>query len=132
MKWLSVKKPLTLNDIEKIERDLSVCLPVDYKRLIGPINGGALKDAYVNVPGLGSVPYSRNVSLSKDSPANIYLLLPAVNDKAIRYFPFAGVGNGDYFCFDLLNDCVVLRMHETIRVFPVCRSFSELINHIQS
>ena len=48
MKWLSVKKPLTLNDIEKIERDLSVCLPVDYKRLIGPINGGALKDAYVN------------------------------------------------------------------------------------
>lgn len=132
LKWLSIKKTLTQYDVEKIERELQVSLPADYKQMIGPINGGALRGAYVNVPGLGRVPYSRIVSLCKDSPANIFRLLPAINDNTIRYFPFAGVGNGDYFCFDLSNNSIVLRMHETNQIFPVCQSFGELIDRIQS
>ena len=132
MKWFSIKKPLTIADVEGVERDLSVCLPADYKERIGPINGGALKNAAVVVPNLGEVPYSRNVSLSKDSPASIYALLPAINGEKIRLFPFAAVGNGDYFCFDLVNDMVVLQLHEANRVIPVCRSFSELMGLIDS
>lgn len=130
MKWLSVKRPLTISDIEQVERDLSIRLPSDYKRTIGPINGGALKDAYVKVPGVGNVPYTRNVSLSKDSPASIHSILPALNKSEITLFPFAGVGNGDYFCFDLRANTVVFWMHETGNVFPVCDTFTQLLDCI--
>lgn len=130
MKWLSVKRPLTISDIEQVERDLSIRLPSDYKRTIGAINGGALKDAYVKVPGVGNVPYTRNVSLSKDAPASIHALLPALNKSEITLLPFAGVGNGDYFCFDLCTNTVVFWMHETGNVFSVCDTFTQLLDRI--
>lgn len=130
MKWLSVKRPLAISDIEQVERDLCICFPSDYKKMIGAINGGALKDAYVKVPGVGNVPYTRNVSLSKDAPASIYSLLPALNKSKITFLPFAGVGNGDYFCFDLRNNTVVFWMHETGNVFSVCGTFTQLLDRI--
>jgi len=64
--------------------------------------------------------------------SGLYALLPAINGEKIRLFPFAAVGNGDYFCFDLVNDMVVLQLHEANRVIPVCRSFSELMGLIDS
>lgn len=130
MKWLSVRRPMTISDIEQVERDLSIRFPSDYKETIGAINGGALKDSYVEVPGVGSVPYTRNVSLSKDAPASIYSLLPALNKGVTTLFPFAGVGNGDYFCFDLQNNTVILWMHETDDIFSVCDTFTQLLDHI--
>ena len=130
MKWLSVKRPLAISDIEQVERDLSIRFPSDYKKMIGAINGGALKNAFVKVPGVGNVPYTRNVSLTKDAPASIYSLLPALNQSKITFLPFAGVGNGDYFCFDLRNDTVVFWMHETGNVFSVCDTFTQLLDRI--
>lgn len=130
MKWLSVKRPLTISDIEQVEHDLSICFPLDYKNKIGPINGGALKDAYVKVSGVGNVPYARNVSLSKDAPASIYSLLSALNETKTTLLPIAGVGNGDYFCFDLRNNTVVFWMHETGSVFFVCDTFTQLLDRI--
>lgn len=130
MKWLSVKRPLSISDIEQVERDLGIRFPSDYKKTIGAINGGALKDAYVKVPKVGTVPYTRNVSLSKEALASIYSVLPALNKSEITLLPFAGVGNGDYFCFDLQNDSVVFWMHETNKVFSVCDTFTQLLDSI--
>lgn len=130
MKWLSVRRPMTIPDIEQVERDLFIHFPPDYKETIGAINGGALKDSYVKVSGVGNVPYARNVSLSKDAPGSIYSLLPALNKGKTTLFPFAGVGNGDYFCFDLQSNTVVLWMHETGNVFFVCDTFTQLLDHI--
>lgn len=43
------------------------------------------------------------------------------------YLRFASVGNGDYFCFDLESDTVVLYLHETQTTQYVCDSFSCLM-----
>ena len=96
MKWISIKKPINKSYIDQVESQLKISLPSDYKEKIGPINGGALIDAYVSIAGIGDVPYSRNVSLHLSSPGNIFDLIESINEDGIKLFPFGSVGNGDY------------------------------------
>ena len=131
MEWLSIKKTLSYSDVEQVETELKVKLPNDYKHIIGSINGGALKNAYINHPVLGEIAYSRNVSLNKKAKASIYDVFPIINGKGTRYFPFGNVGNGDYFCFDLKENMVVLYIHEKMEVTKVCNTFTQLMNMIQ-
>ena len=128
MIWKSIKNPLSYDEIKDIAKLLNIPLPEDYCRIIGEINGGALVSAYCNVPKLGNVPYSRNVSLSKNAKVNAMLLYEQMKDSNL--FPFGSVGNGDYFCFDLLNNQVVLYQHETGAVWPVCKTFEEFLSRI--
>ena len=130
MEWLSVRKPLSVEDVIAVEKELEINLPIDYVEQIGPLNGGALRDAVVFVPGTGNVSYSRNVSLHKNPVLSVYDLVEAFNTAHIRLFPFGSVGNGDYFCFDLEKNKVVLRMHETEEIVPVCDTFTQLLEKI--
>ena len=128
MNWLSIRTPLTSTDIMNVEKDFSISLPADYKSQIASINGGALRNAYIRLPKLGEVSYSRNVSLHKDAQASIYKLIGIFNDGPVKLFPFASVGNGDYFCFDLTTNTVVLYLHEIDKTIYVCDSFSQLLS----
>ena len=130
MNWLSIRKPLSRSDIDSLEVELNIKLPDDYKAQIGPINGGALRNTYINLPQLGEVPYSRNVALHKGAKAGIYDLLPVFNDEKIKLFPFASVGNGDYFCFDLVANNVVLYLHELQSTRYVCDTFTQLLSNL--
>lgn len=47
-----------------------------------------------------------------------------------KYFPFGSVGNGDYYCFDLKNQKVVLFEHESGKVYGICNTYTELIKGI--
>ena len=80
---------------------------------------------------MGEIAYSRNVSLNKEAKANIYDVFPIINGKGTRYFPFGNVGNGDYFCFDLKENMVVLYIHEKMEMTKVCNTFTQLMNMIQ-
>lgn len=130
MNWVSIRKPLSLSDLDILELELKIKLPNDYKVQIGPINGGALRDAYIVIPRLGKVPYSRNVPLHKGARAGIYDLLPILNSNTVTLYPFASVGNGDYFCFDLETNTVVLYLHELQSTRYVCDSFTQLMEHL--
>ena len=130
MNWLSVRVPLSLSDVESLEKELKIHLPEDYKVQIGPINGGALRNTYIELPQLGIVPYSRNIALHKGARAGIYDLFPIFNCEAVVLFPFASVGNGDYFCFDLVSKTVVLYLPEIQSTHYVCKTFTELMNRI--
>ena len=130
MNWLSIRTPLFHSNIDSLEEELNIKLPSDYKTQIGPINGGALRNAYIKLPRLGEVPYSRNVSLHKDAKASIFDLIGIFNDGAIRLFPFANTGCGDYFCFDLLNNTVVLYLHEIQSTVYVCDTFTQLLEQL--
>ena len=130
MEWFSVRTPINRSDVDRLETQLKIILPEDYKSQIGPINGGVLRNTYINLPRLGEVPYSRNVALHKSATAGIYDLLPIFNCKEISLFPFASVGNGDYFCFDLESNTVVLYLHELQSTRYVCDSFTELLNNL--
>ena len=132
MDWLSIRYPISTSDVESVEKEFDLRLPLDYKKVIGPINGGALRNAWVEVPGLGRVSFSRNVSLQKGASAGIYELLPIFNDGPIHIFPFASVGNGDYFCFDLKNNTVVLYRHELQTTAYVCDTFSQFLEKIKA
>lgn len=127
MNWLSVRVPLSRYDIDSLEKELSITLPEDYKSEIGPINGGALRNAYIKSPELGEVSYSRNVSLHRGAKTGIFDLIGIFNDDSIKLFPFASVGNGDYFCFDLVSNTVVLYLHEIQATRYVCDTFSQLL-----
>lgn len=129
MDWKSIRNPLSYGEIKEIAKSLNIQLPEDYCRVIGEINGGALVSAYCNVPKLGNVPYSRNVSLSKNVKVNAMILYEQLKD--LNLFPFGSVGNGDYFCFDLTNNQVVLYQHETEAVWPVCKTFDEFLSRIK-
>lgn len=132
MDWLSIRKPLSAQDIRELEKTLQIALPPDYRILIGPINGGALRDAWVPVPELGPVPYARNVALNRDARASIFDLIDWFSCGELKLFPFASVGNGDYFCFDLSRNSVVLFRHETCSVVFVCTTFTELLGRIEA
>lgn len=128
MKWLSVRNPLTKSEVDSVEKELGVSLPKDYKEQIGAINGGALKSAVV-ICQEGRIPYSRNVSLSKSAKGNIFQLIDGIT-KSHRFFPFATVGNGDFFCFDLKEKGVVLWLHDTNEAIYICDSFTQLMEMI--
>ena len=128
MNWLRIRTPLTSTDIMNVEKDFSISLPADYKSQIAPINGGALRNAYIRLPKLGEMSYSRNVSLHKEAQTSIYKLIGILNDGPVKLFPFASVGNGDYFCFDLTTNTVVLYLHEIDKTIYVCDSFSQLLS----
>ena len=128
MNWLSIRTPLTPTDIMNVEKDFSISLPADYKSQIASINGGALRNAYIRLPKLGEVSYSRNVSLHKEAQAGIYKLIGIFNDGPVKLFPFASVGNGDYFCFDLATNTVVLYLHEIDKTIYVCDLFTQLLS----
>ena len=130
MNWLSIRVPLCRSDVDGIEKELGINLPKDYKSQIGPINGGALRNTYINLPQLGEVPYARNVALQKGAKAGIHDLIPILNGNNIQLFPFASVGNGDYFCFDLEAKNVVLYLHELQSTHYVCDSFTQLLNDL--
>ena len=130
MEWTSIRAPMTITEVEQAEKALKVILPNDYKQVIGSINGGALRGAWVNVPGVGEVPYSRNVSLHKDAVASVFDLFDAVNCGTKNLFPFGSVGNGDYFCFELTCETVVLYLHETQTTVYVCDSYSQLLESL--
>lgn len=130
MDWLSIRLPLCRSDVDNMEKELNIVLPEDYKSQIGPLNGGALRNTYISLPVLGKVPYSRNVALHKGARAGIYDLFPIFNGEKIRLFPFASVGNGDYFCFDLEAKNVVLYLHELQSTRYVCDSFTQLMERL--
>ena len=131
MNWIGVRYPLSYEQIKAVERELDVNLPEDYCIKIGKINGGALSDAYIMHQTLGEISYSRNVSLSKKSRENIFTLYGIVSDEHNRLFPFGSVGDGDYFCFDLKNQNVVLWMHEMDAIEYICDSFTDLLQMIR-
>ena len=132
MNWLRIRTPLTSTDIMNVEKDFSISLPADYKSQIASINGGALRNAYIRLPKLGEVSYSRNVSLHKEAQTGIYKLIGIFNDGPVKLFPFASVGNGDYFCFDLATNTVVLYLHEIDKTIYVCDSFTQLLSNLIS
>ena len=132
MKWLSTRHPMPDAQLVELEQELGIALPDDYLSQIGPINGGALRDTYVLIPQLGKVSYSRNVALHKGARVGIFDLVHILNSGKITLFPFAGVGNGDYFCFDLINNTVVLYLHEIQETRYVCDTFTQLMDKLIS
>lgn len=130
LKWMSVRNKLSYENVIKVEQELKTDLPKDYLKLIGEINGGALKDSFVHIKKLGNISYSRNVSLDKNDRGNIFLLFDSF--QLLNLFPFASVGNGDYFCFDLSDSKVVLWRHELNDTLPICESFTELMKMIEA
>lgn len=58
------------------------------------------------------------------------MLIPLINNKKIRYFPFGSVGDGNYFCFDLDKNQVVLYIHELQMFKYVCNTFEKFLSMI--
>lgn len=129
MNWKRLRNPLTYEEVKAIINSIHVNLPEDYCNLIGPINGGALVDTVCNVPGVGAVPYGSNISLSPNARTNALVLYEQFKENAL--FPFGNVGNGDYFCFDLNENIVVLYQHEKDKTVPICKSFAEFLDMLK-
>lgn len=127
LEWLMVKRKLTQEEVRSIISNMRIELPADYMSYIGEINGGYLRDAYVHVAHLGDIPYTCNISLDRDAKGSIFVLF----DKNSGYFPFASVGNGDYFAFDLTTKDIILQRHETNETIFICKSFAELLSMIE-
>lgn len=126
--WIGCKI-LTEREIEKVEACIKTKLPEDYRKQIVEINNGALKGAYYPDSDMGEIAYSRNVDLSMSATINAVELYNILDDGSKRYFPFGSVGNGDYFCFDLKkNNVVVLYVHEIQKVYYLCDTFTQLVN----
>ena len=127
--WRRVSK-LTIEEVEYLCKKHTVVLPEDYRLSIGDINGGGLVSAHIYVQGIGNVAYSRNITLADDIRGNAFSLFDILDEGKRKYFPFGDVGNGDYFCFDLNNNQVVLYCHETQETIFVCNTFSEFLKMI--
>lgn len=131
LNWISKKEKVTDTDIATLEKDLKVNLPKDYKEYIKNVNGAALKKAVYIDEKLGRIPYSRNINLLKTAKFGIYNIFPDFEKDTGRYFPFGSVGDGDYFCFDLKTNAVVLYSHESDTVHSICDTFTSFISSLE-
>ena len=130
MNWSSIRNKMTYSEVKNIEKQINVAFPEDYCKLIGNINGAALKKGYIIHPVLGKISYSRNTNLDSEVRGNALQLFEVLDDSSKKYFPIASVGNGDYYCIDLKNKRIVLYQHETGEVTLVCDTFTELLSMI--
>ena len=126
MNWKRIST-LSKEDIDQLCKKHNVKLPDDYCNIIGSINGGALASAHVDISNLGSVPYSRNVTLQDNAKGNAFSLYEAIDNSSRKYFPFGSVGNGDYFCFNMQTQHIVYYQHETQKAYDICETFSVFI-----
>lgn len=113
-----------MKDVDRLETDFGIKLPKDYKQQILSINGKSYANVYIPHKKLKEIPYSRNVSLNKRDRYNIYDIYGKVIEDT-RYFPFANTGSGNYFCFDLKKNQVVLWIHETDDIIYICDTFTK-------
>ena len=128
MEWIGVRNALTTDDVNAVQKEMGVRLPDDYIKKIGAINAGGLVDSIVNHPQLGEIAYSRNIPLDKKTKGNIFELYPTFSGREKDLYPFATVGNGDFYCFDLKNGGVVLWIHEIETIEKICGTFTELLD----
>ena len=125
MGLFSSKKKSSLKDIEKIEKDLKIRLPEEYKTKILDLLDVNYSGFYISVPKLGKVTYRENLSLNKKNKYSIYNIYE-ITIKDTRYFPFAETEFGDFYCIDLKDNKIVLWQHETDTIIKICESFSHL------
>ena len=124
-------EPISIKDIEAIEKKFNLTLPCIYKQQILSLNGKTFAYAYISHPVLGELDFSRFISLSPKDKYSIYdIFNKVIKDK--KYFPFADTDFGDYYCFDLTDEKVVFWSHETDSIHKICDSFSDFLNLINS
>lgn len=127
MKWLRIRNEISEKDMDALEEKLEIHLPKDYKMAMPRLHCGAPEKQAVFVEGMGECSYSRNLPLTEKRKGNVFVLYEIMKQRGHHLFPFASVGNGDYFCFDLDHENrVVYWFHENDTVYPVCRTFREL------
>ena len=131
LNWISARNPMTYEEVLGRLQELGVSLPEEYCHMIGPINGGALVDAFYEDAKLGKIAYSRNIDLSKKARIDVVTIISILNDIEIKYFPIASVGNGDYYCFNLKNLKIELFLHELQKHVPLCDSFQNMLNNLR-
>lgn len=111
MEW-KFCKALKKGTLSKIEKMYDIQLPEVYKKFIEQYNAGALVNGYYICTDGKKIPYSSNLNLMIESKFNAMILFEIIDDGCKKIFPFGNVGNGDYFCFDLQTEKVVLYKHE--------------------
>lgn len=132
MKWMGIRNEISKEEIDELEEKLNLHLPEDYKMAMLHIHCGAPKKQSVFVKGMGLCSYSRNLPLSEKRKGNVFTLYETMKERRHQLFPFASVGNGDYFCFDLSHENqVVYWFHEEDAIYPVCQTFRELVEMLR-
>ena len=130
-KALRRKNQMSFEEVNRQFKKHKVDVPDDYKEKIGELNGGGLVSSTVKVPGIGQTSYSRNLDISDDKTGNAFQIYKNLDNGSKKYFPFASVGNGDYYCFDLKDKDkkVVHYSHEQQKATPVCDTFTDFVNN---
>ncbi len=124
------KKKISVKDIERLETDLKVKLPDDYKEEILSLNGKSYARAYISHPKHEELDFSGFISLNPKDKRNVYDIYGEVIEDP-KYFPFGDTDFGDYFCFDLKKKQIVLYLHETGKVLPICDTFTKFLKMLK-
>lgn len=125
------KKNITVKDIERLEADLNIILPNDYKKEILSLNGKSYARAYILDSQYEELDFSGFISLNSKDERNVYDVYGEVIEDP-KYFPFADTDFGDYFCFNLKEKQIVLYLHETGNIIPICDTFTKFLKMLNS
>lgn len=106
-------------------------LPKDYINLIESLCKKTYALAYIEHPKLEDLDFSCFIPIDKSIKRNAYYIYEEII-KNPNLFPFAENDFGDFYCFDLVNNHIVLWYHETKKTVNICNIFTEFLNMIKT
>lgn len=131
IQWCDVEE-ITEEEIHKVEENLDVIFPTDYKEYVKKCNGGfPNKDEFYFEDGCCSVSLRNLISLHYDMLATYEDVNSYISEKVI---PFMETRSGDLLCFDFRKSLtyppIVYMDHEEEgdeSLSELCNTFTELI-----
>lgn len=131
IKWISGKKVEEFS-IAKIENELKIKFPNDYKKVVLEHNGGCPIPQSFSIGEHKEFEINSMLDICSEPVNEILDTFTVINAKINKkLIPFASDSFGNYICFDYSIDKihpVVFWEHDSNKIYNICNSFSELLS----
>ncbi|MCK8827923.1 SMI1/KNR4 family protein [Natroniella acetigena] len=137
IKWIFDKGSISKEIIKKVEDELGVKFPEDYKKIVKRNNGAQPDPDVYDFAERKEAVFNSLLGFNLEEKGNILDVYNDVKDRLPeKIYPFADDPFGNLICFDyrenLENPKIVFWEHEQLEgdISYICDSFSELLSKL--
>lgn len=131
MEWKFKKNGLHDSQINLVEQELYVKLPIDFVQIIKQYNGARPSLISFDLENEKEKVFDSLIDFSSNSKNNIFEIHKRfINDGVKKIIPFGEDGFGNYICFQYQNSenpNIIFYNHETNEVKHIADDFKEFI-----
>lgn len=137
MKWILGKNNITQEVFEKIEDDLKVKFPIEYKEIVLSSNGASPEPNIFDTEKMNGRVAEYLLSFDLKEKMNIIETYEILKDRLPSgIIPIINDPFGNYICLQILKEkqtsCIVFWEHETNNIEYISESFQSFLNMLYS